>query len=142
MYSGGTVASYGYRGQVGEIVAYNRFLSTTETTEVEGYLACKWGLQSRLAAGHPYRTACPGSSTPTPAPSPTATALPEPVQLISKNGQLTVNVTAVQDATTHNPALTYKRRGNPADPTPAARRHADREPQEHDARAARGLDLR
>jgi hypothetical protein len=28
---------------------------------VEGYLACKWGLQSQLPATHPYAKTCPAS---------------------------------------------------------------------------------
>jgi suppressor of ftsI len=120
MYSGGTAASYNYRGEVGEIVVYDRLLAPAEYTEVEGYLACKWGLQSRLAAGHPYRTVCPGGVTgPTPSPAPTSppsgVALPDPVQLRSSNGTLTVSVTAVADPKTGNPALDYN--GSETPPT-------------------------
>jgi FtsP/CotA-like multicopper oxidase with cupredoxin domain len=111
MYSGGTAASYGYRGQIGEIVIYNRYLTPAETEEIEGYLACKWGLQSSLPASHPYRVACPTGSnsvpTPTPVPSPTGTALPDPPELSSSGGSLTVNITAVQDPVTHDPAFSY-----------------------------------
>ena len=119
MWSGGTAASYGYRGQIGEVVTYQRLLTPGETAEVEGYLACKWGLQSRLPANHPYRTACPGGSTPAPttapAPSPTVTALPDPVQLRSQNFKLTVNVSAVENPITHDPALSYN--GSKVPPT-------------------------
>lgn len=41
-------------GQIGEVIVYNRALSTTERQQVEGYLGKKWGLGSSLVAGHPY----------------------------------------------------------------------------------------
>jgi suppressor of ftsI len=119
MWSGGSTASYGYRGQIGEIVTYQRLLTSSESTEVEGYLACKWGLQGKLPANHPYRSACPGASSPnpTPAPSPSssAAALPDPVQLRSQNFKLTLNVSAVINPTTHDPALSYN--GSDVPPT-------------------------
>jgi len=31
----------------------------TDLEKAEGYLACKWGLQSLLPSGHPYKTNCP-----------------------------------------------------------------------------------
>ena len=31
----------------------------TDLEKAEGYLACKWGLQSLLPSGHPYKTSCP-----------------------------------------------------------------------------------
>ena len=31
----------------------------TDLEKAEGYLACKWGLQSSLPSGHPYKTNCP-----------------------------------------------------------------------------------
>jgi hypothetical protein len=46
-------------GMLGEAFVYSRTLSTTERQSVEGYLACKWGLQSNLPSGHPYANACP-----------------------------------------------------------------------------------
>ena len=94
----GSALSYQYSGLIGEVLIYNRALSTTETAEAEGYLACKWGLQSQLPAGHPYRNTCPGGTAPTPAPSPTAppasNPLVDPPHLVSANGSLTFNVTA------------------------------------------------
>ena len=108
MYQSGAAASYFYRGQIGEIVIYDRDLTTAETTEIEGYLACKWGLQKNLPASHPYRNVCPSAgSTPAPSPTPSAVPLPEPTQLSSVNGKLTLNVRAVLDPSTHDPALSY-----------------------------------
>jgi Mor family transcriptional regulator len=51
-------------GYIGEIVIYNVALSQTNYQIVEGYLACKWGLQGNLPSGHPYKSSCP-SGTPT-----------------------------------------------------------------------------
>lgn len=39
---------------IGEIVYYNRVLSTFERQELEGYLTWKWGLQASLPSTHPY----------------------------------------------------------------------------------------
>ena len=51
---------------IAEVVIYNVALSTTNMQLIEGYLACKWGLQGSLPAGHPYKSTCPsGSNTPT-----------------------------------------------------------------------------
>ena len=43
-------------GSIGEVLTYNRALSTTERQQIEGYLAWKWGLQGSLAANHPYKS--------------------------------------------------------------------------------------
>jgi len=69
-------------GDVAEAMVYHSVLSTAERQFVEGYLACKWGLQSSLPAAHPYKSACPSTATaslglvlavsPTEAPSPGA----------------------------------------------------------------------
>jgi len=47
----GTAASY-----LGEVIYYNRALSSTEYQAVEGYLATKWGLRGSLPSTHPYYT--------------------------------------------------------------------------------------
>lgn len=39
---------------IGEIVYYNRVLTTTERQDLEGYLAWKWGLQASLPSTHPF----------------------------------------------------------------------------------------
>jgi hypothetical protein len=39
---------------IGEIVYYNRVLSTQERQQLEAYLAWKWGLQDSLPSTHPY----------------------------------------------------------------------------------------
>ena len=102
-------SAYPYNGQLGEMLIFNRFLSTAETAQVEGYLACKWGLQNRLPANHPYRTVCPqgGTHPPMPLPPPAANALSDPPQLRSANGQLVFNVTATANPTTGAPQLSY-----------------------------------
>ena len=43
-------------GFVFECIVYDTALSLSDYQKVEGYLAWKWGFQSRLAAGHPYLT--------------------------------------------------------------------------------------
>ena len=90
------------------MLVYDRALSASETAEVEGYLACKWGLQNRLPANHPYRTACPqGGAYPSlPSPAPAGGALRDPQQLRSSNGSLTFNVVASQGSG-GSPQLTY-----------------------------------
>jgi len=37
-----------------EVILFNRVLTTSESQQVEGYLAWKWGLQKSLPANHPY----------------------------------------------------------------------------------------
>jgi FtsP/CotA-like multicopper oxidase with cupredoxin domain len=108
MAQGSSAGSF-YNGQLGEVVVYNRYLSTAESEEVEGYLACKWGLQARLPANHPYRSACPqgGSSPSLPVPSPSPPGIGNPPQLRSANGLLTFNVTAQANPSTGNPTLLY-----------------------------------
>jgi FtsP/CotA-like multicopper oxidase with cupredoxin domain len=105
---GGT-SSYSYSGQLGEVVTYNRYLTAAESAEVEGYLACKWGLQTRLPANHPYRYSCPqGGTFPSlPITPPASGALVDPPQLRSSGGSLTVNITAQQNASTGNPQFSY-----------------------------------
>jgi hypothetical protein len=39
-----------------EVLVYTNTLSDVERQKVEGYLATKWGLQSSLPAGHPYKS--------------------------------------------------------------------------------------
>jgi hypothetical protein len=42
-------------GGIAEVLLYRRQLTSAEVEKIEGYLACKWGLQSELHPGHPYR---------------------------------------------------------------------------------------
>ena len=44
---------------IGEIILYNRVVTTFERQQIEGYLAWKWGLQGNLPANHPYKNAPP-----------------------------------------------------------------------------------
>lgn len=55
--------SYGLFGSIEEIVVYNVVLSQANYQYIEGYLACKWGIQGNLPSSHPYYSTCP-SGTP------------------------------------------------------------------------------
>jgi hypothetical protein len=46
-----------FTGAVAEAILFNRQLTTSEMNMMEGYLAFKYGLQSRIPSNHPYRTA-------------------------------------------------------------------------------------
>jgi hypothetical protein len=69
--SGFNITSYGigtntntgdatyWAGYVGEVIYYTGLLTTLQIQQVEGYLAWKWGLQSLLPSGHPYKNSPP-----------------------------------------------------------------------------------
>lgn len=46
-------------GNIGEMIVITRAMTAGEMERYEGYLACKWGLQGSLPAGHTYKNACP-----------------------------------------------------------------------------------
>jgi hypothetical protein len=46
--------NYFWTGYIGELIAFNTNLSTTQRQQVEGYLAWKWRLTSSLPSSHPY----------------------------------------------------------------------------------------
>lgn len=48
-----------WTGRVSEIIMTSSVLSTQNRQLIEGYLAWKWGLQSDLPVGHPYKNAPP-----------------------------------------------------------------------------------
>lgn len=48
-----------WKGYFGEALLYADPLTDIERQQVEGYLAHKWGIQSRLPAGHTYKNAAP-----------------------------------------------------------------------------------
>jgi hypothetical protein len=53
-------SNYGnLRIDIGEVLVYRSFLSTTEIEKVEGYFATKWGLLGNLPGGHPYKLGYP-----------------------------------------------------------------------------------
>jgi hypothetical protein len=51
-----------FRGNIGEVLLYNRNLSSDDRQTVEGYLAWKWGLQGNLPLTHPYKYVSPSSN--------------------------------------------------------------------------------
>jgi len=71
---------YNWTGPIYEALIYNSVPSTAERQFIEGYLACKWGLQSSLPSSHPYYSTCPATATPNltlvAAVSPTGNQLP------------------------------------------------------------------
>jgi hypothetical protein len=56
-FSGAGTTSIGINnwfGTINEIVVYNTSLTILQRQQIEGYLAWKWGLQSKLPSSHPY----------------------------------------------------------------------------------------
>ena len=55
---GCSAPAYGnfYTGTMYEFIIYNASLTTSQSQQVEGYLAWKWGIQDNLPATHPYKT--------------------------------------------------------------------------------------
>lgn len=53
------VSGGGHDITVAEIILYDKELSDFERQRVEGYLACKYNLQSNLSSSHPYKSFCP-----------------------------------------------------------------------------------
>jgi hypothetical protein len=53
------VSGGAFKGFIGEVVVYKALLSNIHRQTVEGYLAWKWGLQSQLPVGHPFKAAPP-----------------------------------------------------------------------------------
>jgi len=51
--------SFNYKGKFGEIIFTEFSLSTTDRERLEGYLAWKWGLETSLPTGHPFRNTPP-----------------------------------------------------------------------------------
>ncbi len=52
----GTSSPY---GEISELIVYDAQISVSDREKLEGYLACKWGLQSKLPTGHAYISDCP-----------------------------------------------------------------------------------
>lgn len=46
-------------GEIAEIVVLNYIPSSTNINKLQGYLAWKWGMESDLPVGHPYKNAPP-----------------------------------------------------------------------------------
>ena len=55
----GYLPSYPLLGNIGEIIIFNYDLPTQFRQQIEGYLAWKWGLQTKLPSNHLYRNFAP-----------------------------------------------------------------------------------
>jgi hypothetical protein len=53
--------SYGLSGELAEFIIVAGVISTNNREKIEGYLAWKWGLETNLPDGHPYKTVAPYS---------------------------------------------------------------------------------
>lgn len=54
-----TSVASSFSGDIAEILVFSGAQAASVRQEIEGYLACKWGLQANLASTHPYKTLCP-----------------------------------------------------------------------------------
>lgn len=52
-----------YGSYIAEMIIFNKGLNDSDRLQVEGYLAWKWGLQSSLINGHPFKSSPPGNYT-------------------------------------------------------------------------------
>ena len=87
----GTIGGGGYgnfSGGIYEILVFNQVLTTTNRQIVEGYLAWKWGTQTSLTTGHPYKPPTV-TSGPVYTPSPTGT--------LTTYGTLSINTSNTKD---------------------------------------------
>jgi len=48
-----------YTGLMGEMLIFSKEVSSAEANAINGYLAWKWGMVSRLPAGHPFKNRPP-----------------------------------------------------------------------------------
>ena len=53
--SGVLSRNYYWTGYIGELIAFNTNLGTTQRQQIEGYLAWKWGLNASLPTSHPFK---------------------------------------------------------------------------------------
>ena len=51
---GSSFIGRGFSGYIGDFICFNSNHTLTDQQTVEGYLACKWGLQKNLPTNHPY----------------------------------------------------------------------------------------
>ncbi len=50
-----------FKGYIGELATYQSVFSNSDREKMEGYLAWKWGIQTQLPTGHPYKLSPPSS---------------------------------------------------------------------------------
>ncbi len=48
-----------FQGDIAEVLVFNRYLTSSESLKVEGYLAHKWRATDTLVPGHPYKEIAP-----------------------------------------------------------------------------------
>jgi hypothetical protein len=82
-----------FYGNIMEVLFYNSVLSTSDRQKIEGYLAWKWSIQSKLPSGHPYYSAAPTGTVTTiyqnPTPSTLATKSNPPAVFTNYNSSTT-----------------------------------------------------
>lgn len=54
-----SIGTHQYGGQISEILVYSSNPSASDSQKIEGYLSCKWNLQSKLPGSHPFKSVCP-----------------------------------------------------------------------------------
>ena len=58
-YIGPVAIASAWLGNICEILVFNSILTPSQRQKIEGYLAHKWGIQSTLPTGHPYKSVAP-----------------------------------------------------------------------------------
>jgi len=96
-----------------EIILYNSQLSNSNRQLIEGYLACKWGFQSSLASGHPYKTTCPSGAISTyPSSIPSLAAWYDMTNPANINVNGTTTVSSVSDLSGNGETLSQSTTAN------------------------------
>jgi Concanavalin A-like lectin/glucanases superfamily len=93
-------------GNIAELLVYSRILSTAEQQYIEGYLACKWGLQISLPTGHPYYKTIACSVSGTAGLTISTAVAPTGAQVPGTNLTYTSTYTNAAGLLDYNPVLT------------------------------------
>jgi len=55
--------TFGFNGDIAEILIFEKALTESQRKSIEGYLAHKWGLEASLPLSHPYKSLAPTKSS-------------------------------------------------------------------------------